>query len=134
MNKLNISLEEQDIVMEVAEEFDRKKFLTYKNLLQYIRKYGEVSFIEIEAKFHDTKGDVVSYMKNSEIIFWTDSSHKLIDIVNLLLKNKKISLIVSTRERYAREGQCLKYPLPERHYDHKRKYWLPILLKVKERR
>lgn len=107
-------------------------------VVEFVRERDYVSFVELEREFETlitTKGDyTVECCKNG--VLWAGLSDEFSDMINRLLKRKRIFTHPASQLTYLIDGGCLKLPIPKNlpkdgiHVGYEQPVWIPACLRV----
>lgn len=101
-----------------------------QQILDYIQRYGGVSFVELERKIEGFKGDMVLHFPDyPNVMLWPWVSPEATEALNSITKMidiKPCSILV-----YMADGKIPDMKIAKRLMDYKTTRWLPIVFSVR---
>ena len=104
---------------------DEKIPCTKEAILQYIRQYRGVSFVELTHRVDGGKGDWEIALFGGSLVLWTGLSKPLIDLLTSLREEKAIVCVPGPSLVYMIDGEMLRLPIAKRYKAYKTPHWLP---------
>lgn len=103
-------------------------------VVEYLRRHDYVTFAEIQlrlAPFLETRG-AVCLEQASNLVLWADMSQELADLLQGLLRARRVFLHPASALTYLIDGGLLKLPLARRPPagGYKEQHWLPTTLRL----
>lgn len=103
-----------------------------QQIVDYIRKYGGVSFVELERKIEGFKGDLALHLPSyPNLILWPWISPEATDALNSIMgivEAKPCSLLV-----YMADGKIPDMQIAKGARDYKSERWLPVVFNIRRR-
>jgi hypothetical protein len=106
----------------------------YKKIVDYVREYKGVTFVEIERILKDNdipvKGEAQFGWLDQNILFWGGMSKEMLDIVEHLIRTKQIYCHPASVLIYLADGRIPAMPIAKKDKKYKESHWLPICFNV----
>lgn len=104
-----------------------------QQILDYIRKYGGVSFVELEKNIEGFKGDKALYFPSyPNLILWpwvSPEATEALNSITSLVDIKPYSLFV-----YFADGKVPDMEIAKRATGYKSQRWLPVVFSIRKQR
>lgn len=114
--------------------------LDYDAVVKHIIKESGVSIVEIarilESQGIPSKGDLMLYYPYEPVAIWASASEALMEVLQRLIADDRISVATTQSLVYLIDGQALTLPLAnpksvERQHPYKSDRWLPVVFNRK---
>lgn len=94
-------------------------------VFDYVRRYQNVSFVELVREFPEAKGDFTYYAKPS-IVLWHQLSESFCAMLQEMLESGDLVVKPCPFLVYFIDGAVPQLPLAKRLREYKKAHWLPV--------
>ncbi|MDD3305566.1 MAG: hypothetical protein PHO29_00505 [Acetobacterium sp.] len=114
-----------------------KREIAKQAVLEYIKKYRGVTYVDIEKIFDrmgfDWQGNATTNLTGFyNIIIWDGWNEEAFAIINDLLIAGKITRVSTSIIVYLADGKALSYPIANKALQYKEAHWLPVVFNICE--
>lgn len=103
-----------------------------QQIIDYVRKYGGVSFVELEKNIEGFKGDKAIYFPDyPNLILWpwvSEEATEALNSITEIITIKPCSFLV-----YMTDGKVPDMEIAKRAMDYKSERWLPVVFSIRRR-
>lgn len=108
-----------------------------REVVDYIKDYGNVSFVELERKFpNHFSGDYSFRAKKDNVYFWTNMTKQMVTIIGDLVKEEIIEFSPTSFMTYLIDGKILQMDVAKKppKGGYKTPRWLPVVMNKKKKK
>lgn len=105
-----------------------------ERIIEHIKFHAGTTFAGLQRVFGEEFDGEFDYgLISQNIVFWTKMNKKFIDIINKLIKEKKLKILASPSNIlcYVADGRALTLPIAKKvNHNYKEPHWIPLTFSV----